>query len=173
MGEMVLRNACWPALDALDCVPLQWRVRYDKTTDAISDRSAHKYGGYLTPLLPIAAASPDCQPRPLATPQKPTLLFPATNPPFKIQKGFHGNHPPKPTLLFLATYPPFKIQMGFHANHPPKPTPTFPSPPLSFKIYRWRCIQDTNKQKNKNKIKACQNFTVDLNRFSSPDILNS
>ena len=102
MGEMVLRNAWWPTLDALDCVPLQWRVRYDKTTDAISDRSAHKYGGYLTPLLPIAAASPDCQPRPLATPQKPTLLFPATNPPFKIQMGFHANHPPKPTLLFPA-----------------------------------------------------------------------
>lgn len=65
-------------------VPLPWRVRYDKTTDAISDRSPHKYAGYLTPLLPIAAASPDCQPRPLPPP-KPPLLFPAPKLPFKIQ----------------------------------------------------------------------------------------
>ena len=74
MAEIVLRNSYWP-LDALHCVPLLRRVRYDKTTDAISDRSPHKYAGYLTPLLPIAAASPDCQPRPLATP-KTTPTFP-------------------------------------------------------------------------------------------------
>ena len=79
MAEMVLRNARWPTGLCATA-----RVRYDKTTDAISDRSPHKYAGYLTPLLPIAAASPDCQPRP-SPPPKPPLLFPATELPFKIQ----------------------------------------------------------------------------------------
>ena len=65
-----------------DCSGSGARVRYDKTTDGISDRSSHKYGGYLTPLLPIAAASPDCQPRPLSTP-KITLTFTTRQP--KIQ----------------------------------------------------------------------------------------
>ena len=69
MGETLLRNVWWMLRGSA-------RVRYDKTTDVISDRSRHKYAGYLTPLLPIAAASPDCQPRPLPPP-KPPLLFPA------------------------------------------------------------------------------------------------
>ena len=67
----MLAGRCW--MPATVCGSA--RVRYDKTTDAISDRSPHKYAGYLTPLLPIAAASPDCQPRPLATP-KTTPTFP-------------------------------------------------------------------------------------------------
>ena len=70
MGETLLRNVWWMLGGSA-------RVRYDKTTDVISDRSRHKYAGYLTPLLPIAAASPDCSPRPLATPfpKPPCLLF--------------------------------------------------------------------------------------------------
>ena len=109
MAEMVLRNARWPTRLCATA-----RVRYDKTTDAISDRSPHKYAGYLTPLLPIAAASPDCQPRPLATPQKPPLLFPD-----KIQVRLHAEHkhntkcpdcqPPKPTLHSPSTPPPYEI----------------------------------------------------------------
>ena len=67
MGETLLRNVWWMLRGSA-------RVRYDKTTDVISDRSRHKYAGYLTPLLPIAAASPDCSPRPLATPLPKTTL---------------------------------------------------------------------------------------------------